>query len=146
MERVKKNVEPEKAIRINFRKEPKIYGGSVGKNRFFIRKLNTFTIGLNPEIRGFVESHEKGSKIILKINVFLPVKVFMGFCLSLLGLCCIIATTQAITTGKFSWGILIPYVGFLVAYGLMWVSVVFGTDQDDVLIVDLLGRDPHIVD
>lgn len=144
IERIKSRIEPKNVLGFKLMSNKK-YIGTVGKNNFLIRFQSLEVSKSSSEIKGIVESQKNGCKITVIVSPTLLIKVFMGFWLGFAGLACIIITVEAIFKREFSWGILIPYAFFTFGYGIMWAGVVLGTDPDDVLIGDLLGEDPQLI-
>ena len=138
--RINNRIEPENGLDYKLMSNKK-YIGTVGKTSFLIRPRFFGIRGAKPEINGIVESQGNGSKISLIVSPTLITKVFMGFWLGFAGLACIFITIESVFSREFSWAVLIPYVFFIFGYGLMWAGVVFGTEPDNVLILDLLGED-----
>lgn len=136
--RIKDRIEPKNSWKLVSNKK---YIGTVGKNKFQIRKQFIPDTISNPVIRGIVESRENESKITIIVTPNLLLTVFMGFWFGFSLLAFIFILIEAIDTKEFSWGLLIPFAIFAFGYFIWWVSVVFGTEPDEVLIFDLLGND-----
>ncbi len=119
----------------------KKYAGIVIKNKFLIRNQVSGLAPLNPELKGLIEDMENGSKITLVSSPTLLNKIFMGVWLGLAGIAAVSVTVTAIIKQEFSWVMLVPYGFFAFGYGLMWFSVMLGTEPDDEILYNLLGKD-----
>ena len=121
-QRLERNIEPDKPFSIKdiFKRESAFYFNGFATNAFFeIKRLIFYRNSFLPRVKGLIESGLNGSRVEIKMYMHLLVTLFMCIWLGGVTFGCITLTANMIRDGNFEAAIIIPYIMFLLGYGVM---------------------------
>lgn len=121
-QKLERNIEPDKPFSIKdiFKRESVFYFTGFATNAYFeIKRIIFYQNAFLPRVKGLIEPDVNGSRVEIKMYMHILVMLFMCIWLGGVTVGCVTLTVTMVINRHFEAPMLIPYIMFLIGYGVM---------------------------